>query len=289
MLFRSFVTVDELENKRVSAAETVGDGFARLRASLLSAVALRDAGCAFVVAPVPGDGGEPAVRFGGRFAVAVYPFVDGERSGWGEWTPARRAGALDMVAAVHTAPGWARRDALADDFGVPFRGQLEAACGGWVPAECGPYTQPVARLLREHAAPLRRWLDRYDGLVALAGEQSGRDVLTHGEPHPGNIMRSGDGWLLIDWDTALVAPPERDLWGIDPGDGSVFDGYAAATGVTPLPEIIELYRVRWDIADIAYDTARFFRPHSADANDVESWELLSSLVRQAGSSDGPTT
>src|SRR5438876_9548261 len=68
---RWFVTVDELENKRVSDAESVDDGFARLRASLLSAVALREAGCAFVVAPVPGDGGEPAVGFGGRFAVAV--------------------------------------------------------------------------------------------------------------------------------------------------------------------------------------------------------------------------
>jgi spectinomycin phosphotransferase/16S rRNA (guanine(1405)-N(7))-methyltransferase len=72
---RWFVTVDELENKRVSDAQSVDDGFERLRASLLSAVALREAGCAFVVAPVPGDGGEPAVGFGGRFAVAVYPFV----------------------------------------------------------------------------------------------------------------------------------------------------------------------------------------------------------------------
>src|SRR5882672_3230032 len=77
---RGFVTVDELENKRASAGESLSDGFARLLASLRSAVALRDAGLAFVVAPVPGDGAEPAVRFGGRFAVAVYPFVDGERS-----------------------------------------------------------------------------------------------------------------------------------------------------------------------------------------------------------------
>ncbi|WP_432843998.1 phosphotransferase family protein [Dactylosporangium sp. CA-092794] len=36
-------------------------------------------------------------------------------------------------------------------------------------------------------------------------------VLTHGEPHPGNTMRTGGGWLLIDWDTALLAAPERDL------------------------------------------------------------------------------
>ncbi len=279
---RWFVTADELENKRVSDAETVDDGFARLRASLLSAVALRDAGCAFVVAPVPGDGGEPAVGFGGRFAVAVYPFVDGERSGWGEWTPDARAGTFGMVAAVHMAPAWVRRYALADDFRVPFRELTEAACDGWSPPETGPYTAAVARLLREYAAPLRRWLDRYDGLVALARERSGRDVLTHGEPHPGNIMRTGDGWRLIDWDTVAVAPPERDLWSLDPGDGSVLDRYAAVTGVTPLPELIELYRLGWDIKDIAYDAAHFFRPHAGGANETKSWELLGSLVRRAG-------
>lgn len=81
-----FVTVDELENKRVSSDESVADGFARLRASLRTAVALRNAGCEFVVAPAPARDGEPAVRVGERFAVAVYPFVDGRSGQWGEWT-----------------------------------------------------------------------------------------------------------------------------------------------------------------------------------------------------------
>jgi hypothetical protein len=69
---RWFVTVDELENKRVSGDESVADGFARLRASLRTAVALRNADCEFVVAPLPARDGEPAVRLGERFAVAVY-------------------------------------------------------------------------------------------------------------------------------------------------------------------------------------------------------------------------
>ena len=37
------------------------------------------------------------------------------------------------------------------------------------------------------------------------GRPAARMVLTHGEPHPGNTMRTVDGWRLIDWDTALVA------------------------------------------------------------------------------------
>jgi hypothetical protein len=57
---RWFVTVDELENKRVSDDESVEHGLVRLRASLRSAVAPKNAGCEFVVAPVPARGGEPA-------------------------------------------------------------------------------------------------------------------------------------------------------------------------------------------------------------------------------------
>src|SRR6201990_2284063 len=58
---RWFVTVDELENKRVSGDESVADGFARLRASLRTAVALRTADCEFVVAHCrPGTGSRPS-------------------------------------------------------------------------------------------------------------------------------------------------------------------------------------------------------------------------------------
>jgi spectinomycin phosphotransferase/16S rRNA (guanine(1405)-N(7))-methyltransferase len=68
-----------------------------------------------------------------------------------------------------------------------------------------------------------------------------------------------------------------------PSGGAAITGKcAAATGITPLPELIELYRLGWDVKDMAYDAARFFRPHSDSADDVKSWELLSSLVRRAG-------
>jgi spectinomycin phosphotransferase/16S rRNA (guanine(1405)-N(7))-methyltransferase len=281
---RWFVTVDELENKRVSDAESLADGLGRLRASLRSALALQEAGLDFVVAPVPArlpDGaGEPALRFGGRFAVAVYPFTEGQGFDWDSWTPALRSGVLAMVAAVHLAPAAARGQARAEDFRVPFLGLVEAVLAGGQPAEAGPYTQPVVRLLGEHAAPVRRRLGQYQELAAAARQRPGRDVLTHGEPHPGNAMLTSGGWRLIDWDTALVAPPERDLWALDPGDGSVLDAYAAATGVRPFPELIELYRLKWDIGDLAYDAARFLRPHSGSAEDDKAWELLSSLVTE---------
>jgi len=278
---RWFITVDELENKRVRADESLDGGFARLRASLRSAAALRKAGGEFVLAPVAANNAESVLRFGARFAVAVYRFTEGRTFGWDEWTAAGRFATLRMVTAVHLAPGRVRADALREDFWVPFRDQLEAACGGWEPAECGPYTHAAIRLLREHGAAVRRQLDRYDEGAAVARARPDRYVLTHGEPHPGNTMLAGDGWRLLDWDTALIAPPERDLWHLDTGDGSVPAAYAAATGVTPLPELIEFYRMGWDVKDMAYDAAQFFRPHADSANDRKTWDGLTSLVRRA--------
>jgi spectinomycin phosphotransferase/16S rRNA (guanine(1405)-N(7))-methyltransferase len=294
---RWFVSVDELENKRLTGSESLDAGFARLRASLRAALDLQRAGCEFVVAPVPAgedgavsatrDGpwpagnGEPVVRTGERFALAVYPFVDGESFAWGDASPEWRLGMLGMVAAVHTAPGRARRHALTEEFAVPFRDQLEAACAGDGVAGCGPYARPAGALIREHAAAIGGLLRRYDDLVNFARTGSDRAVLTHGEPHPGNTMLTAGGWRLIDWDTVLVAPPERDLWSLDPGDGSVLDAYTAATGVRPVPELLELYRLGWDVKDIAYDVARFRRPHAESADDVKTWEGLSSLVRRA--------
>ena len=279
---RWFVTVDELENKRLSASEPLAAGFARLCAALAAATDLRACGRTFVVAPVPTRDGEPLARVDGRFGVSVYPFVAGESFDWGEFSsPAHRLSVLGLLVDTHTAPPAASRRARADDFAVPCRDELEAACApdGDV-ADCGPYARPMSLLARQYAAPLRRLLARYDALVLEARAQDAPTVLTHGEPHPGNTMLTADGWVLIDWDTALLAPPERDLWDLDPGDGSILDAYASATGTRPRPSLLDLYRLRWDLADIAVNVSRFRRPHTGNIDDDQSWELLSSLIKR---------
>lgn len=279
---RWFLTVDELETRRHGRDEPLDQAFARLRASLDAVTALREHGCAFAVAPVATRDGEPLARVDGRFAATLHPFVDGESFEWGDFpTDEHRLGTLDMIVSVHTAPHAVRRHAPADDLTVAHRDALEDALRGVPVADCGPYAARAADLLATHRGPVRRMLDRYDELVAESRTLRSRSVLTHGEPHPGNTMRTADGWLLIDWETARVAAPERDLWNLDPGDGSVLRGYADATGVTPEPTMLELYRIQWDLKDLAVDVARFRRPHTGDADDGKSWRILHALVSRA--------
>lgn len=284
---RWFVTIDDLESKQLADDEPLTAAFTRLRASLTAAAALRSGGATFAVSPTATTDGEPVTRLSDRFAMAVYPFVDGQSFTWDEFPDWHRRALLGLVTAVHTAPAAARQQALADDFGVPHRAGLQAACDpGARAADCGPFARASSDLVRRNGSAIRQQLDRYDDLVARARSGPGRAVLTHGEPHPGNTMLTAAGtWLLIDWDTALIAPPERDLWSLDPGDGTILSTYASATGVTPDPDLLELYRLRWDITDLALDARRLRRPHAGSPDDEKTWRLVRRLVDRLAGQD----
>jgi hypothetical protein len=277
---RWWVTVDDLETKRRSRLETYDAAFDRLHAALAAPAALREHGRAFAVAPVAGADGRYLARFDDRYAVALYPYLDGQRFSWGEFsTPGHRRATLDMVLGVHTAPASVRAGVDSDDFAVPHADELESTLESGPDAPAGgPYARAMVELLRARAGTIRRHLARYRDLVERARAGTDPTVLTHGEPHAANTMLTADGWVLIDWDTALVAPPERDLWMIDPGDGSVLAAYAEATGHAPLAGVVDLYRLRWTLTDIAVEVARFRRAHDGNAEDDAGWDILRSNV-----------
>lgn len=279
---RWFVTVDDLRTRRVVTGEPLTACFQRLRASLAAAQALRAAGRDFVIAPLTAGDGEPLIRLADCFTAAVYPFVPGESFDADTYTPQQARAALDLLIAVHTAPASARNRALQDDYAIPFRDAVTGVLDGDDKGDptMGPYARPAPELLAGHGVQVRRALDRYDGLVGAARADPPPLVLTHGEPHPGNIMRAGADWLLIDWDTALVAAPERDLWDLDPGDGSLLAAYRAATGTAPRPGLLELYRLRWDLTEIAVCLARFREPHGRSPDDEETWNNLREVLER---------
>jgi spectinomycin phosphotransferase/16S rRNA (guanine(1405)-N(7))-methyltransferase len=220
---RWFVTVDEIE----------GGGVA-LRAALETAADLHAAGCDFVVAPVRTPDGAVLARLG-DFAVALYPHVAGETYEYGEFTSAtHRRAVLDRIVTLHAIPQAVVKHASRDRFAIPYRAALEQALDvGAADASAGPYAAPSAQLLDRSGAVIRGSLAAYDRYVATVDEASRPFVATHGEPHAGNTIRTTDGWVLVDWDTALVAPRERDLWSLVGHDESIAETYAAVTGVTP--------------------------------------------------------
>ena len=276
---RWFVTVDDFDAKRWTPDETWDEGYARLEAAIATSRALRDHGLEFVIAPEPTGEGKVLRRLD-RFALALYRQVDGRTHTYGPFRSAEdRRAVLDLVVRLHAAP--VVGPAWADDFELRNREDLDQALddldGHW---DTGPYGEPCRKVLVESEPALRRHLAAYDGLADHARAHPERMVLTHGEPHAANTILTTDGWVLVDWDTALVAPPERDIWAMVGDDPAVLDHYAAATGRTVQPEAIELYRLGWDLAEVAIYTALLRSPHERSEDVDLSWGYLEGYLEQ---------
>lgn len=268
---RHFVTVDDLDGK-----DWLGDMrqavFAGLQRALGTAAALRhQAGLEFVVAPVPARGGELLRRLDGRHAVSVFPFLAGRSYPFGPYSDDRLRGqALEMIAALHQSTPAVRGLAAAHVPAFTGRGDLDAfLLGPGCPWHGGPFSQGAHRLAAARAADLARLAAGFDHLAAVTAQARADTVITHGEPHPANLMSAGGRLVLIDWDTAALAPPERDVALIAAGSGDT-DRYQQAVGRELDPAVIILYRLRWYLDDLA-STICMFRHQHRDTPDTRRW------------------
>jgi len=131
----------------------------------------------------------------------------------------------------------------------------------------GPHSQRAREVVSERRDSIRSALGRFDDLVAEVSAASPPPVITHGEPHGGNLIRSERGRRsLVDWDTVGLAPRERDLWMLDDGTPDALAPYVAATGSEISRATLALYRLMWSLNDVAAFVARLRSKHEDDAD-----------------------
>lgn len=311
-----FVTVDDLDDKGW-LGRTRPAVFAGLRAALDASVTLRrEAGLRFVAAPVPALDGQSLRPLGDAYTVAVFPFLHG--SG-GEWDKPLTAPDLDelvaMLAALHRVDPAAvrlqRREvelSWPDDLELALR-ELGRPWTG------GPFAEPARELLAGAAGPVRRGLDALDRWARARFSAEGL-VITHGEPHPGNIIRpaaaaNSDGGaaadgaggadggaggagpasgaiMLVDWDTVGLAPPERDLWMVATETGAELRRYTELTGRPVDMAAIELYRLRWALDDLSCFVRDLRAPHRRTPGTEDAWQALQLTITDITTHPTPT-
>ena len=142
-----------------------------------------------------------------------------------------------------------------------------------VPWTGGPYAEPGRDLLARYERPLRQAFARFDGLLDRVRGAGGPYVITHGEPHPGNLLRTRAGLCLVDWDMTALARPERDLWRVISGDQDAAR-YSQRTGWPVNQDALALYRLRWDLDDIAGFLSHIRGPHQRTADTLVTWTEL---------------
>jgi spectinomycin phosphotransferase len=261
-----WLNVDDLDLKAFLGSSR-SSTFAGLRRALDTAVALHEAGLEFVVAPLPMPGGECLAQFGAHYAIAVCPFVLGATRAFEEVFPKEeRSKLLRLLARLHAATPAVRDTATAWQLEIALRGELESALADdastWTG---GPLSESARALIHAQASLVRRALSRFDDLAEEVTEATAASdlVVTHGEPHPGNLLMTPDGHLrLVDWDTVALAPPERDLWLVRGFEG---DANRAA---------LKLYSLRWKLADIASFLDVLRAPHADTADTRHALRAL---------------
>ena len=113
-------------------------------------------------------------------------------------------------------------------------------------------------------------------------------VLCHGDVHPGNVMMTGRGALLVDWDLMCVANPAWDhamlanhhrRWG---GDPAVYDAFAAGAGRSLRHD--PLTAALGELRDVAATLLRVRAGRHDDAARAEAEQRLRSW---RGDADAP--
>lgn len=278
-----FVTVDDLDDKPWlgQTRATVFDG---LRTAMDTALALRhQAGLRFVTAPIPAVDAATVRPLDARCAIAVFPFRLGISGRFGENRTAHERGeVIDMLAALHqSTPAAAQVPVRA--IALPGRGRLEAALRELgQPWPGGPFSEPARALLSQAAGQVHDLLRTFDQLAGRVTAAARPPVITHGEPHPGNIISMGTRRMLVDWDTVGLAPPERDLWMVASSEGEELRRYTDATGRTVDPVALTLYRLRWALDDLSAFVTRLRAVHHRTADAEHAWRSLGETITRVG-------
>ncbi|MEV4344256.1 aminoglycoside phosphotransferase family protein [Actinoplanes sp. NPDC049596] len=227
-----------------------------------------------VVAPIRARDGRLVRPLKDRYALSLFPRLQGRGGEFGPHRPADRTAVLDLLRDLHRATPAVAATAPRADLRLPGRADLTAALAGLDnPWTAGPYAEAARRLLIRHARRVVERLARLDALTALLPPVSDW-VITHGEPHPGNIMWTAEGPRLIDWDTVQLAPAERDLWMLT---GAMID--APEPAGAELPPGVEFYRHWWILADIANYTGDLRRSHTEGADNAAALSYLAANLR----------
>jgi spectinomycin phosphotransferase len=222
---------------------------------------LSDQGMAQIIAPIATSAGQLWARVD-AFAVILFPFVAGQNGFEVDVTDRQRVELGAALKRIHTAAlPESLRQRLPRETYAPYWRDLVR--GFQARAEDTAFAEPVAAQL---AALLRAKRDVIDDLVQRAEQrasllqtQSLEYVLCHADIHAANLLiHSNAALYIVDWDTLILAPKERDLMFVGAGLDDVwrsvreqalfYQGYGE-TEIDPIA--LAYYRYERIVEDIA--------------------------------------
>ena len=255
---------------------------------------LSDHGIPEVVAPVPTIEGSLSVDVEGLVLIA-YPFVDGVLGMAAGLTDPQWTAYGSFLRRLHDArlpPDLA--GALPRENFVPRATQAireldEGFRAAWRPDSANDAVRgAVETTWRARRDDIGRLVDGTDALGAmLRNRDLGRGgspwfVVCHADVHTHNVLVTPEGALrVIDWDDALLAPPERDLMFIVgstmglPIDDRELHLFAEGFGALDVdPFTLAYYRFDWVVQDIAGYAGEALHPEASLASREQAFAIF---------------
>jgi spectinomycin phosphotransferase len=186
---------------------------------------LSEQGMTQVIAPIPTNTGQLWARMD-AFAVMLFPFVAGRDGFEVEVSDRQRIEVGLALKRLHTAHiPEAIRQRLPRESYAPYWRDLVR--GFQARAEDTAFAEPVAAqlaaLLRAKRPIVDELILRAELFAADLRTRSLEFVVCHADIHAWNLLIDSDGSLfIVDWDTLILAPKERDLMFIGGGTDAVW-------------------------------------------------------------------
>jgi spectinomycin phosphotransferase len=230
---------------------------------------LSDQGIAPILAPLSTSAGQLWANLD-TFKVILYPFVEG-RNGYEVDLSDRHwiefGAALKRIHSVRMPPALSSR-IQRETYSPKWRESVKIALAR---IEVDTFDDPVAAntaaFLQIKRAEVLDLSARTERCARALRAHSPEFVVCHSDLHAGNILIAADGaFYLVDWDTPIRAPKERDLMyagGGQFGDARTLDEeerlFYRGYGATPInPDALAYYRYERIIEDIAVECEQIF-------------------------------
>lgn len=178
-----------------------------------------------VIPPIVLADGALSIKFD-EFSLSMYPFVAGVDGFQSSLNRAQWSAVASLLRGLHSLPVPTDVQAAlpVETFADTARSEVRSILTR-LDALTPPDTYAAALMdsLRERQPVIEHLVDRASQISLVLNRRQLPLVLCHGDIHAGNVLIDAEGNLMVvDWDTLVLAPRERDLMFIGAGIGDTW-------------------------------------------------------------------
>jgi len=204
----------------------------------------------FVVPPIDVKGITSFNVLSGK--IYVYPFIEGQivTIGNEKFDVSLVNGLLEIMVKIHSAKDQITIDLPAENFENDFLADFKRLLVLRAKAE-NKIDSSTKSFIETGEETIRKLISDHTKLGEYYKNNKPIFVLTHGDITGRNIIRAKDCLKLVDWDGAMIAPPERDLNFLLDNPHFLVNEYLQKMGLKSYdPKLKEYYGQQWALGSI---------------------------------------